>query len=111
MAELNKNYKCSICGNVVKVVEAGSGALVCCGQPMEPVGEPTTQASSEPAASQPEVSSTPSMGAATEPSSNPDANSEFNQAPNMGAADVNETPATDMGMGSTGNNEETDINQ
>jgi len=35
MAELNKTYKCNICGNVVKVLEAGVGELVCCGQPME----------------------------------------------------------------------------
>jgi len=34
MTELNKNYKCSICGNLVKVLQAGIGELVCCGQPM-----------------------------------------------------------------------------
>jgi len=27
-------YDCDICGNVVEVVEAGGGELVCCGQPM-----------------------------------------------------------------------------
>jgi len=27
-------YKCEICGNVVEVVSAGGGTLVCCGQPM-----------------------------------------------------------------------------
>ncbi|MBM4237396.1 MAG: desulfoferrodoxin FeS4 iron-binding domain-containing protein [Euryarchaeota archaeon] len=27
-------YECDICGNKVKVVEAGAGTLVCCGQPM-----------------------------------------------------------------------------
>lgn len=27
-------YKCEICGNVVKVIEAGSGDLVCCGEEM-----------------------------------------------------------------------------
>lgn len=28
-------YKCNLCGNVVEVLEAGGGSLVCCGQPME----------------------------------------------------------------------------
>ena len=28
-------YKCNICGNVVEVLSAGNGELVCCGQPME----------------------------------------------------------------------------
>ncbi len=28
-------YKCNICGNVVEVLHAGVGQLVCCGQPME----------------------------------------------------------------------------
>ena len=28
-------YKCRICGNIVEVLEAGRGQLVCCGQPME----------------------------------------------------------------------------
>jgi superoxide reductase len=27
-------YLCKICGNKVKVLEAGKGTLVCCGQPM-----------------------------------------------------------------------------
>lgn len=35
MAEVNEVYKCELCGMVVKVVEAGGGELVCCGQPME----------------------------------------------------------------------------
>lgn len=39
MTEINKNYKCSICGNLVKVLEAGIGELVCCGQPMNIVTE------------------------------------------------------------------------
>jgi len=25
-------YKCNICGNIVKVVNAGGGELYCCGQ-------------------------------------------------------------------------------
>ncbi|MBS3810230.1 MAG: desulfoferrodoxin FeS4 iron-binding domain-containing protein [Halanaerobiales bacterium] len=28
-------YKCQICGNVVKVIEAGGGELICCGEPMD----------------------------------------------------------------------------
>ncbi len=28
-------YACSICGNVVQVLEAGDGELVCCGVPMD----------------------------------------------------------------------------
>ncbi|RJS69797.1 desulfoferrodoxin FeS4 iron-binding domain-containing protein [ANME-2 cluster archaeon] len=28
-------YRCSICENVVEVIEAGDGELVCCGVPME----------------------------------------------------------------------------
>jgi len=27
-------YKCSICGKIVKVIAAGKGELVCCGEPM-----------------------------------------------------------------------------
>jgi desulfoferrodoxin-like iron-binding protein len=28
-------YKCELCGNVVLVLEAGGGALVCCGEDMQ----------------------------------------------------------------------------
>jgi desulfoferrodoxin-like iron-binding protein len=28
-------YKCELCGNVVKVLEPGGGALVCCGEDMQ----------------------------------------------------------------------------
>ena len=28
-------YKCEICGNIVEVLHAGIGKLVCCGQPMK----------------------------------------------------------------------------
>ena len=34
MAEKNGIYKCNICGNVIEVIEANMGELVCCGQPM-----------------------------------------------------------------------------
>ena len=35
MAKENGIYKCEICGNVVSVIEAHQGELVCCGQPMD----------------------------------------------------------------------------
>ena len=35
MTKKSETYKCEICGNVVKVVEEGTGELVCCGQPMK----------------------------------------------------------------------------
>ncbi len=28
-------YKCSVCGNTVKIITAGEGELVCCNKPME----------------------------------------------------------------------------
>lgn len=34
MTKINQFYKCEICGNLVSVVEAGNGTLVCCGEPM-----------------------------------------------------------------------------
>ena len=30
-----KSIKCNVCGNIVEVVHAGDGELVCCGQPMK----------------------------------------------------------------------------
>ena len=35
MAEQDAIYKCNICGNVVSVIEAHEGTLVCCGKDME----------------------------------------------------------------------------
>lgn len=43
MAELNGIYKCEICGNVVSVIYAGVGELVCCGQPMKLLEEQTIE--------------------------------------------------------------------
>lgn len=43
MAENNGIYKCEICGNVVSVVEAHEGELVCCGQPMNLLKEKGTE--------------------------------------------------------------------
>jgi superoxide reductase len=41
MTELNQIYKCNVCGNIVEVLHAGVGQLVCCGQPMELLAEKT----------------------------------------------------------------------
>jgi superoxide reductase len=35
MTQLNQIYKCSVCGNIVEVVHASIGTLVCCSKPME----------------------------------------------------------------------------
>ncbi|OGY42443.1 MAG: desulfoferrodoxin [Candidatus Buchananbacteria bacterium RBG_13_39_9] len=35
MVETNQIYKCSVCGNIIEVVNVGGGQLVCCGQNME----------------------------------------------------------------------------
>jgi len=35
MTERLQVYRCNICGNIVEVLHAGKGQLVCCGQPME----------------------------------------------------------------------------
>ena len=40
-------YKCSVCGNVVEVIHAGGGTLVCCDQPMNLLRENTTDAAEE----------------------------------------------------------------
>jgi superoxide reductase len=38
MTSVGELYVCKICGNTVEVVAAGAGRLVCCGQPMEVIG-------------------------------------------------------------------------
>jgi superoxide reductase len=40
-------YKCEVCGNIVEVVHAGAGELVCCGQQMALMVENTTDAARE----------------------------------------------------------------
>ncbi|MEM2589332.1 MAG: desulfoferrodoxin FeS4 iron-binding domain-containing protein [Candidatus Aenigmatarchaeota archaeon] len=35
MTKVGEIYLCEICGNKVKVIEAGKGTLVCCGKPMK----------------------------------------------------------------------------
>lgn len=47
MTTLNQIYKCAICGNIVEMVHAGAGQLVCCGQPMNLQTENTVDASQE----------------------------------------------------------------
>lgn len=40
-------YKCSVCGNIVEVLHAGAGELVCCGEPMARQEERTEDALGE----------------------------------------------------------------
>jgi len=47
MIEKNQVYKCELCGNMVEVLFAGGGELVCCGQPMTLLVENTVEASKE----------------------------------------------------------------
>jgi superoxide reductase len=47
MVELKEIYKCTICGNIVEVVHAGTGDLVCCGQPMDLLTEKLQDAGNE----------------------------------------------------------------
>jgi superoxide reductase len=47
MIERIQVYKCPICGNIVEVLEAGGGTLVCCGKPMEHLTGNTTDAVTE----------------------------------------------------------------
>ncbi len=47
MTKLNEVYRCNICGNIVEVLHAGGGELVCCGQPMELLEEHTEDAGYE----------------------------------------------------------------
>jgi len=47
MAKYLGIYKCEICGNIVEVLHAGVGELVCCGQPMKLMVENTVDASRE----------------------------------------------------------------
>jgi superoxide reductase len=47
MAERLEIFKCEICGNIVEVIHAGKGELVCCFKPMTLVKENTVDASRE----------------------------------------------------------------
>jgi superoxide reductase len=41
MTQLKQIYRCSVCGNIVEVIHASGGELVCCGKPMELLVEKT----------------------------------------------------------------------
>ncbi len=47
MAERYEIYKCNVCGNIVAVLHAGAGELVCCGSPMIKQAENTVDAAKE----------------------------------------------------------------
>lgn len=47
MTEQNQVYRCNICGNIVDVLHAGVGKLVCCGQEMQLLEEKSTDSGSE----------------------------------------------------------------
>ena len=44
MANVLEIYKCELCGNIVEVLHAGDGELVCCGEPMKLMTENTVDA-------------------------------------------------------------------
>lgn len=44
---INEIYKCSVCGNIVDIIHAGGGELVCCGKPMDLLTENSQDASTE----------------------------------------------------------------
>jgi len=47
MAKKLEVYKCGVCGNIIEVLHAGKGNLVCCGQPMNLLVENTVDAAKE----------------------------------------------------------------
>ncbi|MHA2426748.1 MAG: desulfoferrodoxin FeS4 iron-binding domain-containing protein, partial [Candidatus Hermodarchaeia archaeon] len=47
MTELLQIYKCEVCGNIVEVLHAGAGTLVCCGQSMRLMEEQTADFKTE----------------------------------------------------------------
>ena len=47
MPENYEVYKCEACGNIVEVIHAGGGELVCCGEPMKLMVENTVDAAKE----------------------------------------------------------------
>lgn len=47
MTNLRELYHCTICGNVVEVVNTGATSLVCCGKPMDKLVAGSTDASLE----------------------------------------------------------------
>jgi superoxide reductase len=47
MTKIFEVYKCEVCGNIIKVVHASAGGLVCCGKPMILQLEKTADAGKE----------------------------------------------------------------
>jgi len=47
MTRLSEIFKCDVCGNIVEVLHAGAGELVCCGKPMRGLIANTVDASKE----------------------------------------------------------------
>jgi superoxide reductase len=47
MAKQLEVYKCALCGNIVEVIHAGAGDLVCCGEEMALLTENTVDAAKE----------------------------------------------------------------
>ena len=47
MTKEKEIYKCSVCGNIVEVLFAGGGELVCCGKPMDLQEEKTADEGKE----------------------------------------------------------------
>jgi len=41
MTELKQIYRCNVCGNIVEMLHASDGELVCCEEPMELLKEKT----------------------------------------------------------------------
>jgi len=44
MTERLQIYKCEVCGNIVEMLHAGKGEMICCGQPMKLYKENTIDA-------------------------------------------------------------------
>ncbi|MFO7838581.1 MAG: desulfoferrodoxin [Desulfosalsimonadaceae bacterium] len=47
MTQRREIYKCELCGNIVEIMHAGDGQLVCCEQPMNLLTENTVDAAKE----------------------------------------------------------------
>jgi len=47
MPKKKEVYKCNACGNIVEILTAGGGELICCGAPMILMSENTTDAAVE----------------------------------------------------------------
>lgn len=47
MTKRSEVYKCDVCGNIVEILHAGAGQLVCCNQPMRNLMANTVDASKE----------------------------------------------------------------